>query len=426
LTVFNDYGENMSDPRNTTLEPAPSKVDNVLNVIYDSTIGRLFPRNPENKKPNAGLQKEGQSKVQREESSDFELSPLEMYIDYVDAKLSTNFKRVSHDVSKVKNFGWIFGVISVFLFVLAVGSYFSYFFWIQYTIPSSSLVPVVSMDIQSPALVKGNEIFRIWVTVLENDVAKPGVQVQFNPKTQGMVNFSSANPITDVNGRAWVDLEQIGIDGDVDVEIRADSLVRVISIRLSGLPDDQMDKDGDGVSDYQEKILGTDLSNSDTDSDSMSDGEEMFVLHTDPLVGNLYQNKCELGSDITNILKLRKSALDLWQSQADPKDASAGNFMFTPKQTHKFFVISIDTIDSTQNFTSTYAYVLFKTSGEFSERTIPSIINSILQPAVIPLSDNGPMLNLMKEYPVYRIVNKEIWLTGYVPFRFLEALHACP
>lgn len=44
----------------------------------------------------------------------------------------------------------------------------------------------------------------------------------------------------------------------------------------------QRDTDGDGLSDYQEAILGTDPRNPDTDGDGIRDGDEVFIYGTDP------------------------------------------------------------------------------------------------------------------------------------------------
>lgn len=48
-----------------------------------------------------------------------------------------------------------------------------------------------------------------------------------------------------------------------------------------------VDLDGDGLSDDQEKLLGTDPANPDTDGDGINDGDEVNYTHTDPLKPNL-------------------------------------------------------------------------------------------------------------------------------------------
>ncbi len=47
--------------------------------------------------------------------------------------------------------------------------------------------------------------------------------------------------------------------------------------------DAAFDSDGDGLSNSQEHAIGTSPSNSDTDSDGLSDGQEVLTHHTDPL-----------------------------------------------------------------------------------------------------------------------------------------------
>lgn len=44
-----------------------------------------------------------------------------------------------------------------------------------------------------------------------------------------------------------------------------------------------LDSDGDGLTDAEEKTLGTDPKNPDTDGDGLSDRDEVKIYHTDPL-----------------------------------------------------------------------------------------------------------------------------------------------
>lgn len=51
---------------------------------------------------------------------------------------------------------------------------------------------------------------------------------------------------------------------------------------VTGQPPWEVDSDGDGLSNYQESILGTNPNNPDTDGDGISDGDEVFIYGTDP------------------------------------------------------------------------------------------------------------------------------------------------
>ena len=53
---------------------------------------------------------------------------------------------------------------------------------------------------------------------------------------------------------------------------------------------DNADNDGDGISNYWERIWGTDMDLADTDSDSIDDYKELYVLNTDPLNADANEN----------------------------------------------------------------------------------------------------------------------------------------
>lgn len=51
----------------------------------------------------------------------------------------------------------------------------------------------------------------------------------------------------------------------------------------NGVTDDMEDNDFDGLTNYEEYVLGTDPCSTDTDEDELSDGEEVNIYNTDPL-----------------------------------------------------------------------------------------------------------------------------------------------
>ena len=57
----------------------------------------------------------------------------------------------------------------------------------------------------------------------------------------------------------------------------------LIGITASGGESDLADADNDGLTNKEEKKLGTDPHNRDTDGDGLSDGDEVLKYHTDPL-----------------------------------------------------------------------------------------------------------------------------------------------
>ncbi|MBK1833566.1 RHS repeat-associated core domain-containing protein [Roseibacillus ishigakijimensis] len=67
-----------------------------------------------------------------------------------------------------------------------------------------------------------------------------------------------------------------------------------------------LDQDNDGLSDREEVILGTDITDEDTDGDTVSDGREIFFTMTDPLIfdptGGTIQGTVYLTADLSGDL----------------------------------------------------------------------------------------------------------------------------
>jgi hypothetical protein len=65
------------------------------------------------------------------------------------------------------------------------------------------------------------------------------------------------------------------------------------------LPGIEGDSDGDGLSDQQEALLGTESSNPDTDGDGLSDGEEMLLYGSNPAAPDSDGDGAPDGDEIT-------------------------------------------------------------------------------------------------------------------------------
>ena len=61
-----------------------------------------------------------------------------------------------------------------------------------------------------------------------------------------------------------------------------------------------VDSDGDGLSNAEEKAFGADPNNPDTDGDGLSDGDEVKIWHTDPLKKDTDGDGFNDGSEIKN------------------------------------------------------------------------------------------------------------------------------
>jgi hypothetical protein len=78
------------------------------------------------------------------------------------------------------------------------------------------------------------------------------------------------------------------ITGPVDLTATAQTATAAADLQATatsaaGTADAQGDSDGDGLSNAQEGVIGTDPFNSDTDGDGLSDGQEVLIYGTNPL-----------------------------------------------------------------------------------------------------------------------------------------------
>lgn len=118
-------------------------------------------------------------------------------------------------------------------------------------------------------------VYHIFTKKTPEIVVPPNPEINVPPTEVPIVEPTSPVPVVDVTQTTSSDA--------VDREI---------------IVGESPDSDGDGLKDDREKELGTDPSDWDSDKDDLSDGEEMFIWHTNPKVadtdGDTYKDGAEV------------------------------------------------------------------------------------------------------------------------------------
>lgn len=118
----------------------------------------------------------------------------------------------------------------------------------------------------------------VSISVLANDTAADGDPLLIASVTQ------PAHGATSIVGAAVRYTPAAGFSGGdaftYSVTDGAESATANVTVTVSGAP--TVDSDGDGLTDDQERAIGTDPNDADTDDDTLSDGEEVTFYGTNP------------------------------------------------------------------------------------------------------------------------------------------------
>lgn len=117
--------------------------------------------------------------------------------------------------------------------------------------------------------------FGVWYFVIRKPVSVTPVAVPAVAPTTAPVAPQPAAP-------AVVDTNIVNVDATGPAKLPEPVIEKPADVPLP-VVDTQKDTDKDGLTDDQEKKLGTDPTNPDTDADGLNDGAEVNIWGTDPL-----------------------------------------------------------------------------------------------------------------------------------------------
>ena len=120
--------------------------------------------------------------------------------------------------------------------------------------------------------------FAVWYFVIRKPAAMPAPKV-VAPTTAPVVE---APAIVQPETPVVADPNIVNVDATGPAKIPEPVIEKPADVPLP-VTDTQKDTDKDGLTDDQEKKLGTDPTNPDTDADGLNDGAEVNIWGTDPL-----------------------------------------------------------------------------------------------------------------------------------------------
>jgi len=187
--------------------------------------------------------------------------------------------------------------------VLAAPQIFMGYYNLSNTLEISDIPENSSVDMK--VFATWDDPSKVWTGLTPVDSAVPMVDMTPYTKNWSIIDAITGQQIP--NAAAFTDslLSTFDVSADTTVNISASLAVSTIQPALyyqglqdldlnpetfyirnapSLLPPATVDTDQDGLPDQQEKTLGTDPNNPDTDGDGLSDGDEVNIYHTNPLL----------------------------------------------------------------------------------------------------------------------------------------------
>lgn len=145
----------------------------------------------------------------------------------------------------------------------------------------------LSADLHEPTAIKRILVASIVLVILASSgfgvwyfvIRKPAVVV---PIVSAPVTSAATTTQPEAPAPVVVDPNIVNVDATGPAKLPEPVVEKPVDVPLP-VADIQKDTDKDGLTDEQEKKLGTDLNNPDTDGDGLNDGAEVNIWGTDPL-----------------------------------------------------------------------------------------------------------------------------------------------